>query len=472
SKPTRSNQPVNIANKTNSDLAIQAVKEKARLSTAVMRNNSAMQDFYKAAETHKIIDIVRATNATKALGPEHTFTNVLTHALNEIANTYYGKTTEELQEQLVESTKWLNEAQQLLVTNTDENIYNNQLESVKAAFNEIATDRSKEKIFAALIEVQALGENHPYSKTLTKTLDQISNIYHGKTAMQIKNQILGCSKACNEAHEKVNFEIKELQIEDNKNGLMVQEQPDGEKLFLAYPKSEHGDLWEAERALNQAVMNHSKENILVAATLTGRLDPKLPSTKALNNALNRLAVTHLDVTLNELRWQDMRNAIENAKENAANINNKEAVEKFNQAVQTHTKADIIVALNYVKELEDGYDMIGALNKMARTYYGVDAEVLTQQFRDYSEALNKVKDMTSSNNFDIPADAKNNDAMPSFYKAVQTKDEADIMEAIENANRLPSYHPMKKALLDALNAQLVLVSKYEPVIEEIEEELQE
>ena len=454
SKPTRSNEPVNIANKRNSDLAIQEVKEKARLSTAVMRNNAAMPDFYKAAETHKIIDIVRATNGAKALGPNHTFTNTLTKALNEIANTYYGKTPEELQEQLVESTKQFNEAQQLLVNNPDETVYSNQLESVKAAFNQMATDRSKEKIFAAMIEVQALGETHPYSKTLTKTLDQIATIYHGKTASQIKNQIIGCSKACNEAQEEI--ERTALRSKENYGNITQSE------LDLHYVKE----------ALNKAVMNHSKENILVALNYAQKLDPKSPSAVALNNALNRLAVTHLDTTLNELRWQDMRNALDNVKENSSSINNTEAMQRFNQAVQSHTKADIIVALNMAKELENGYELVGALNKMSRNYYGVDAETLTQQFRNYSVALNKVKDMTAPNNTEIPADAKENDAMSSFYKAVQTKDEADIMEAIQNVNRLPDYHPMKKPLLDALNAQLLLVGKYEPVIEEIEEEVQE
>lgn len=472
-KVTRIDAPVNIANKRNSDLAIAEVKEKVRLSTSVMRNNAAMEPFYKVVETHRIIDIVRASNAAKSLGENHTFTNVLARALNEISNTYYGKTPEELQEVLVESTKQLNEAQQLLATNPNENVYNNQLESVKAAFNQIITDRSKEKIFAAILEVQALGEDHPYSKTLTKTLDQIANIYHGKTVSQIKNQIIGCSKACNEAHEKIAVKLRELQMEDNgKNELMVQELPNEEKVFLAYPGGDFGDLMKAEKAFNQAITMHSKENIIVAANLTAKLDPKLPSTIALNNALNRLAVTHLDIPLNELRWQDMRNAVENAKKNSASINNKEVVEKFNQAVQTHTKADIIVALNMAKGIENGYELVGALNKMARSYYGVDAETLTQQFRNYSTALNKVKDMTAPDNLEIPADAKDNDAMPSFYKAVQTKDEADIMEAIQNANRLPDYHPMKKPLLDALNAQLLLVSKYEPVIEEIEEEVQE
>ena len=434
-------QIANIENKSNSDLAIQAVKEKARLSTTEVRNSQAILDFYRAAEEHNVFDIVRASNSTRALGNDHIFTNVLTDALNEIAKTYYGKTPDELQTELIASTKKLNETRSLLTLLINQSVTNEYLEPVKKSFEEISNDHAKEKIFSTMIEIQNLGENYHHREEFLETLDQISNVYYGKSAEEIKNQILNSSKACNEAQE----EIQRLRLREKENSLV-----------LTKPEL---DAQYASEALQRAIMNHSKENILEAATLAQRLDSKEPSRAAINKALNQLAVTHLNKNLTELRWEDARTAIEEAQK-GTNTNDQEAMQRFNQATKTYTKADIIVALNMAKEAKCN-ELVSALNKMAIAYYGVDAEALTSQFRNYSKALSEVQNLISSN--EILQDAKENEAMPLFHKAVQSKSEEDIMNALDAANHLPSYHPLRKPILVALNAQLILVTREEPMI---------
>lgn len=512
----------NIDNKTNSDLAIQAVKEKVNLSTTAVRNSQAILDFYKAAEEHNIFDIVRASNSTKALGTDHIFTTVLTNALNEIAKTYYGKTPDELQEVLIASTKKLNETRSLLTFLINQSVTNEYLQPVKRSFEEISNDHSKEKILSTMIEIQNLGENYHHREELLETLNQISNIYYGKSAEEVKNQILDSSKACNEARNEIQLSIKRkrelysdtvintdntgvsyneataqylkalqshaaidianafnsMSTEENRSKFtedlqnlddfsmvhyhMTAEELRNKMLGANTNVSKFSEVTiqftNLDNALQKAVMNHSKENILEAATLAQQLDPKEPSRAAINKALNQLAVTHLNKNLTELRWQDAKEAIEEAKM-STNPNAQEEMQRFNQATQTYAKADIIVALNMAKEAECP-ELVSALNKMAIAYYGVDAEVLTSQFKNYSKALSEVQNLISSDK--IPKDAKENEAMQLFHQAVQSKSEEDIMKALDAANNLPSYHPMKQAILDALNAQLVLVTREKPM----------
>jgi len=430
----------NIENKNNSDLAIHEAREKIRLSTATTRNNDAVPAFNKAVETHHVIDIVRTSNAIEALGTEHLLSASLTHALEEMTKTYYGKSVDQLKEDLMEGSKALAEANHLLATNPDGNVYEEQIASVREAVNNVTTDRSKEKIMNAVIQVKNLEEGNPYTPTIMNALDKISNLYYGKTAEQIKNQILDCSKTCNEAKA----EIERTRKRAIENSETVTEVEFTLKLI--------------EETLNRAIMDHSKENILVAARFVQDLSPKEPSRDVITKALNQLAVTHLNMNLTELRWQDARSSIEEAQK-ITDINDQEVIQRFNQATKTYTKADIIVALNKAKEVGNS-KLVSALNKMAIAYYGVDAEALTMQFRNYSKALNDVQSLLSSN--EIPADAKENDVMPLFHQAVQSKSEEDIMNALDAANRLPSYHPLKKPILDALNAQLVLVTREEPM----------
>ncbi len=515
----------NIDNKTNSDLAIQAVKEKVNLSTTAVRNSQAILDFYKAAEEHNIFDIVRASNSTKALGTDHIFTTVLTNALNEIAKTYYGKTPDELQEVLIASTKKLNETRSLLTLLINQSVTNEYLQPVKRSFEEISNDHSKEKILSTMIEIQNLGENYHHREELLETLNQISNIYYGKSAEEIKNQILDSSKACNEARNEIQLSIKRqreldgdlgtykenenstgtsyneataqylkalqshaaidianafnsMSTEENRSKFtedlrnledfsmvhyhMTAEELRNKMLGANTNVSKVSEVTiqftNLDNALQKAVMNHSKENILEAATLAQKLDPKEPSKVAIDKALNQLAVTHLNKNLTELRWQDAKEAIEEAKM-STNPNAQEAMQRFNQANKTYAKSDIIVALNMAKEAECP-ELVSALNKMAIAYYGVNAEVLTSQFKNYSKALSEVQNLISSDK--IPKDAKENEAMQLFHQAVQSKSEEDIMKALDAANNLPSYHPMKQAILDALNAQLVLVTREKPM----------
>lgn len=431
----------NIDNKTNSDLAIHEAQEKIRLSTFATRNNDAVVAFDKAIETHSVMDIIRTANAIEALGSEHLLSTSLTQALEEMSKTYYGETVDQLKEDLMEGSRALAEANQLLAMNPDENIYENQIVSVREAIKNITTDRSKEKIMQAVMQVEALEENNPYTPTIMNALDTISNLYYGKSAEEIKNQILDSSKACNEAQE----ELQRLRMRAKENSVESITQSELDAHYVS-------------EALQKAVMNHSKENILEAATLAQKLDPKEPSKVAIDKALNQLAVTHLNKNLTELRWQDAKEAIEEAKM-ITNPNAQEAMQRFNQATQTYAKADIIVALNMAKEAECP-ELVSALNKMAIAYYGVDAEVLTSQFKNYSKALSEVQNLISSDK--IPKDAKENEAMQLFHQAVQSKSEEDIMKALDAANNLPSYHPMKQAILDALNAQLVLVTREKPM----------
>lgn len=431
----------NIDNKTNSDLAIHEAQEKIRLSTVATRNNDAVVAFDKAIETHSVMDIIRTANAIEALGSEHLLSTSLTQALEEMSKTYYGETVDQLKEDLMEGSRALAEANQLLAMNPDENIYENQIVSVREAIKNITTDRSKEKIMQAVMQVEALEENNPYTPTIMDALDKISNLYYGKSAEEIKNQILDSSKACNEAQE----ELQRLRMRAKENSVESITQSELDAHYVS-------------EALQKAVMNHSKENILEAATLAQKLDPKEPSKVAIDKALNQLAVTHLNKNLTELRWQDAKEAIEEAKM-STNPNAQEEMQRFNQATQTYAKADIIVALNMAKEAECP-ELVSALNKMAIAYYGVDAEVLTSQFKNYSKALSEVQNLISSDK--IPKDAKENEAMQLFHQAVQSKSEEDIMKALDAANNLPSYHPMKQAILDALNAQLVLVTREKPM----------
>lgn len=431
----------NIDNKTNSDLAIHEAQEKIRLSTVATRNNDAVVAFDKAIETHSVMDIIRTANAIEALGSEHLLSASLTQALEEMSKTYYGETVDQLKEDLMEGSRALAEANQLLAMNPDENIYEDQIVSVREAIKNITTDRSKEKIMQAVMQVEALEENNPYTPTIMNALDTISNLYYGKSAEEIKNQILDSSKACNEAQE----ELQRLRMRAKENSVESITQSELDAHYVS-------------EALQKAVMNHSKENILEAATLAQKLDPKEPSKVAIDKALNQLAVTHLNKNLTELRWQDAKEAIEEAKM-STNPNAQEEMQRFNQATQTYAKADIIVALNMAKEAECP-ELVSALNKMAIAYYGVDAEVLTSQFKNYSKALSEVQNLISSDK--IPKDAKENEAMQLFHQAVQSKSEEDIMKALDAANNLPSYHPMKQAILDALNAQLVLVTREKPM----------
>lgn len=432
----------NRENKTTSDLAIHEAMEKIRLSTTATKNNDAVVAFYKATETHSVIDIIRTSNAIEALGSDHLLSTSLTHALEEMSKTYYDETIEQLKEDLMEGSKALTEANQLLATNPDENVYDDQIVSVREALKSISIDRSKEKIMQAVMQVGALEENNPYIPTIMNALDKISNLYYGRTAEEIKNQILNSSRACNEAQE----ELQRLSLREKENSIDD-----------ALTQTEL-DAHYVHEALQKAVMNHSKENILEAASLAQKLDSKEPSKAAIDKALNSLAVTHLNKNLTELRWEDAKVAIEEAR-TSTNANAQEAMLRFNQATKSYTKADIIVALNMAKEAECP-ELVSALNKMAIAYYGVDASVLTSQFRNYSKALSEVQDLISSN--EIPKDAKENEVMPLFHKAVQSKSEEDIMNALNAANDLPSYHPLKKPITDALNAQLVLVTREQPM----------
>lgn len=512
----------NVDNKTNSDLAIHEAQEKIRLSTATTRNNDAVIAFDKATETHSVMDIIRTVNAIEALGSEHLLSASLTHALEEMSKTYYNETIDQLKEDLMEGSRALTEANQLLAMNPDENIYEDQIVSVREAIKNIATDRSKEKIMQAVMQVGALEENNPYIPTIMNALDKISNLYYGKPAEVIKNQILDSSKACNEARSEIQLSIKrQRELYDdtviNAENTSISYDTASRQYLKALQSREAIDIANAfssmsteenrskftedlrnlddfsmvyyhmtaeelrnkiladntnvsktaeitdqfknlDNALQKAIMNHSKENILEAATLAQKLDPKEPSRVAIDKALNQLAVTHLNKNLTELRWQDAKEAIEEAK-SSINPNAQEAMQRFSQATKTYTKADIIVALNMAKEVECP-ELVSALNKMAIAYYGVDAEVLTSQFKNYSKALSEVQNLMSSS--EIPKDAKENEAMPLFHQAVQSKSEEDIMKALDVANNLPSYHPMKKAILDALNAQLILVTREEPM----------
>lgn len=515
----------NIDNKTNSDLAIHEAQEKIRLSTVATRNNDAVVAFDKAIETHSVMDIIRTANAIETLGSEHLLSASLTQALEEMSKTYYGETVDQLKEDLMEGSRALAEANQLLAMNPDENIYENQIVSVREAIKNITTDRSKEKIMQAVMQVEALEENNPYTPTIMDALDKISNLYYGKSAEEIKNQILDSSKACNEARNEIQLSIKRqreldgdlgtykenenstgtsyneataqylralqshaaidianafnsMSTEENRSKFtedlrnledfsmahyhMTAEELRNKMLGANTNVSKVSEVTiqftNLDNALQKAVMNHSKENILEAATLAQKLDPKEPSKVAIDKALNQLAVTHLNKNLTELRWQDAKEAIEEAKM-STNPNAQEAMQRFNQATKTYAKADIIVALNMAKEAECP-ELVSALNKMAIAYYGVDAEVLTSQFKNYSKALSEVQNLISSDK--IPKDAKENEAMQLFHQAVQSKSEEDIMKALDAANNLPSYHPMKQAILDALNAQLVLVTREKPM----------
>ncbi len=441
-KPTKvvssSVRIANIENKKNSDLAIQEANEKIRLSTAVTRNNDAVTSFNRATSTHNIIDIIRTSNAIESLGEGHLLSESLTHALEELSKTYYNETVDQLKEQLMEGSRALAEANQLLDTNPDENVYADEITSVRDALKNISTDRSKEKIMHAVIVTRNLKEDNPYKPTIINALDQISNIYYGKTAEEIKNQILDSSRACNEARE----ELQRLMLKSKGNSENI-------------PQLEL-DAHYANEALQKAVMNHTKENILQASTTATELDSS--SRRAVNKALNQLAVTHLNKNLTELRWEDAKSAMEEA-QRSVDPNHKEVIERFNQATKTYTKADIIIALNMAKEANID-SVVSALNKMAIAYYGVDAEELTKQFKNYSKALSEVQNLISDN--EIPKDAKENDAMPLFHQAVQSKSEEDIMNALDSVNSLPSYHPLKQPMLDALNAQLILVTREEPI----------
>ena len=428
----------NIENKKNSDVAIQEANEKIRLSTAATRNNDAVTSFNQATATHNIIDIIRTSNAIEALGEEHLLSASLTHALEELSKTYYNETVDQLKEELMEGSRALTEANQLLATNPDENVYEDEITSVREALKNISTDRSKEKIMQAMMAVRDLKEDNPYKPTIIDALDQISNIYYGKTAEEIKNQILDSSKACNEAQEELQ-RLRSISKENSENITQLEL-----------------DAHCASETLQKAVMTHSKENILEASSLAQKLDPS--SKTSVNKALNQLAVTYLNKNLTELRWEDAKSEVEEARK-SVDPSHQEVIERFNQATKTYTKADIIVALNMAKEANMD-SLVSALNKMAIAYYGVDAEELTRQFKDYSKALSEVQNLISGN--EIPKDAKENDAMPLFHQAVQSKSEEDIMSALDAVNNLPSYHPLKQPMLNALNAQLILVTREEPM----------
>ncbi len=443
-------QVTNRIDTTQIEQALQEVHEMEKNSTRKLRNNEAMPDFYKAVETHQIMDIVRASNAVESLGTSHLFYGSLNSALNEVANTYYGKTIEGLKVELRETSKEFREALDLLELDNNQ-VLAGRIGPLKEAFNQIATDRSKERMLTAIDEVQKLGANHPYAKRLTKALNGMSSIYYGKTAEELQRQIAECNKATTAVHEKIEKDKKSTQ--------------------LLYDDDSKGKEYDIVEALyNQAVLNPTKENILNTVEVTRGLAQNRESTIALNSALDKLTSTYLDTSLNELKKKDLTQSIENIQKAYAQIPEtapiedalEDAIIAFNKATQTKEKGDIIVAANMavkiVENKELAENMINTLDKLALVHYGVDATEITEQFKKYSGALNEVNDMVAPNSKKISEDAKQNDAMPYFYKAIQTRDIEDIKTAIDEVNKLPEYHPLKKPLLNALNAEKDLVER--------------
>ena len=67
-------------------------------------------------------------------------------------------------------------------------------------FRKAAENHTKGEIFQALNATEQLGPSHTFTRDLTIALDEISKTYYNKTADEIRQQLIDCSKAINKVH--------------------------------------------------------------------------------------------------------------------------------------------------------------------------------------------------------------------------------------------------------------------------------
>lgn len=327
-------------------------------------------------------------------------------------------------------------------------------------FRKAAENHTKGEIFQALNATEQLGPSHTFTRDLTIALDEISKTYYNKTADEIRQQIKECSKAINEVHNVV-FQ----------NASLNNPEMDGHKAIEAF---------------DQAVMDHTKENIVAALKATELLENGHEYKAVLEDALDKMAATHLDITLEDLRKEQKSilaaekavKEVESLTSFAAtgipyDIKNNAAMPYYNKAMETRSKEDILLALVAVEELGQNHMLArplkDALDKTAIAYYGIDASGIREQIRNCSKAINEVNELEKT----VSEENKSNDAIPYYKKAMETKSAEYIKIALDEVNKLADDHPMKQALLNALNAELAVINNNpQEVKRELDQETKE
>lgn len=327
-------------------------------------------------------------------------------------------------------------------------------------FRKAAENHTKGEIFQALNATEQLGPSHTFTRDLTIALDEISKTYYNKTADEIRQQIKECSKAINEVHNVV-FQ----------NASLNNPEMDGHKAIEAF---------------DQAVMDHTKENIVAALKATELLENGHEYKAVLEDALDKMAATHLDITLEDLRKEQKSilaaekavKEVESLTSFAAtgipyDIKNNAAMPYYNKAMETRSKEDILLALVAVEDLGQNHMLArplkDALDKTAIAYYGIDASGIREQIRNCSKAINEVNELEKT----VSEENKSNDAIPYYKKAMETKSAEYIKIALDEVNKLADDHPMKQALLNALNAELAVINNNpQEVKRELDQETKE